>query len=134
MISRENYKYGQCYFAIDLTPDEDDCGHWNLIREGSTSIELTFAEGIPATGIEETTPKVTLLIFRNGRVVCVGIKMAADAACVLDNLMEGLQCKGYTCKPSNFKIANFVGSHMTGFKISLEKIVRSLPPTKHVHA
>uniref|UniRef100_A0A915KV57 Uncharacterized protein n=1 Tax=Romanomermis culicivorax TaxID=13658 RepID=A0A915KV57_ROMCU len=48
--------------------------------------------------------------------------MAADAACVLDNLMEGLYCKGYTCKPSNFKIANFAGYHTAGFKISLEEI------------
>uniref|UniRef100_A0A915JAM8 Uncharacterized protein n=1 Tax=Romanomermis culicivorax TaxID=13658 RepID=A0A915JAM8_ROMCU len=52
MTSRENYKYGQCYFAFDLTPDEDDSGYWDLIKEGSTSIELTFAEGIPTTGIE----------------------------------------------------------------------------------
>uniref|UniRef100_A0A915JME0 Uncharacterized protein n=1 Tax=Romanomermis culicivorax TaxID=13658 RepID=A0A915JME0_ROMCU len=52
MISRENYKYGQCYFPFDLTPDEDDSRHWDLIKEGSTSIELTSAEGIPATGIK----------------------------------------------------------------------------------
>uniref|UniRef100_A0A915J3L7 Uncharacterized protein n=1 Tax=Romanomermis culicivorax TaxID=13658 RepID=A0A915J3L7_ROMCU len=124
MISRENYKYGQCYFAFDLTLDEDDSGHWDLIKEGSTSIELTFPEGIPATDANEC---VDLVTGKNGKVVCVEIKTAEDAAWVLDNLMEGLQCKGYMCKPNNFKIAIFVGSHTTGFKICLEELCKAYP-------
>ena len=46
------FKNGQCLFAFDLTPDEDDSGHWDLIKEGTTSIEISFAERIPDTGIE----------------------------------------------------------------------------------
>lgn len=51
-ITREGYKSGQCLFAFDLTPDEDDNGHWDLIKEGATSIEITFGEKIPDSGIE----------------------------------------------------------------------------------
>jgi hypothetical protein len=52
VISRQHFKYGQCFFAFDLTPDEDDSGHWDLIKEGTTSVEISFAEKIPDTGIE----------------------------------------------------------------------------------
>uniref|UniRef100_A0A915I2N4 Uncharacterized protein n=1 Tax=Romanomermis culicivorax TaxID=13658 RepID=A0A915I2N4_ROMCU len=51
-ISRLNFKNGQCHLAFDFTPDEDDSGHWDLIRDGSTSIELMFADRIPYAGIE----------------------------------------------------------------------------------
>lgn len=51
-VTRLGFKNGQCLFAFDLTPDEDDSGHWDLIREGTTSIEISFAEKIPDTGIE----------------------------------------------------------------------------------
>ena len=51
-ITREGYKDGQCLFAFDLTPDEDDSGHWDLIKEGTTSIEISFGEKIPDNGIE----------------------------------------------------------------------------------
>jgi len=51
-LSRKDYKNGACFFAFDLTPDEDDSGHWDLIREGSTSVEVTFSDQIVDTGIE----------------------------------------------------------------------------------
>ena len=51
-ITREGFKNGQCLIAFDLTPDEDDSGHWDLIKEGTTSIEISFADRIPDTGIE----------------------------------------------------------------------------------
>lgn len=51
-VTREGFKNGRCLFAFDLTPDEDDSGHWELIKDGSTSIEITFTEKIPETGIE----------------------------------------------------------------------------------
>lgn len=51
-VTREAFKNGKCFFAFDMTPDEDDNGHWDLIKEGSTSIEISFSEKIPDTGIE----------------------------------------------------------------------------------
>ncbi len=51
-ITRLDFKNGKCFFAFDLTPDEDDNGHWDLIKEGTTSIEISFAEKIPDTGVE----------------------------------------------------------------------------------
>lgn len=52
LISRELFQTSHCLFAFDLTPDEDDNGHWDLIREGTTSIEILFGEDLPASGIE----------------------------------------------------------------------------------
>lgn len=43
-ITREGFKNGQCIFAFDLTPGEDDCGNFDLMKEGTTSIEITFSE------------------------------------------------------------------------------------------
>jgi hypothetical protein len=51
-ISRSNYKHGRCFFAFDFTPDEDDGAHWDLVREGSTSIEISFGEQLPDSGVE----------------------------------------------------------------------------------
>jgi hypothetical protein len=51
-ITRAGFKNGQCLFAFDLTPDEDDSGHFDLIKEGTTSIEISFDEKLPDTGIE----------------------------------------------------------------------------------
>ena len=38
--------------AFDLSPDCDDSGHWDLIKQGTTSLQLTFAEPLPAGGVE----------------------------------------------------------------------------------
>jgi hypothetical protein len=51
-ITREMYKNGHCLFAFDFTPDEDDGAHWDLIKEGSTSIELYFGAALPQSGVE----------------------------------------------------------------------------------
>lgn len=51
-ITRMGFKNGQCFFAFDLTPDEDDNGHFDLIKEGTTSIEISFDDKLPDTGIE----------------------------------------------------------------------------------
>lgn len=51
-ITRDGFKNGQCLFAFDLTPDEDDGGHFDLIKEGATSIEISFSDKIPDSGIE----------------------------------------------------------------------------------
>jgi len=42
VINREDFKNTHCIFAYDLTPDEDDNGHWDLIKQG-TSIDIKFS-------------------------------------------------------------------------------------------
>lgn len=51
-INRTDYKNTHCLFAFDLTPDEDDNGHWDLIREGTTSLDIKFADKLPDSGVE----------------------------------------------------------------------------------
>ena len=51
-INREDFKSTHCLFAFDLTPDEDDNGHWDLIKEGTTSIDIKFSEKLPDSGIQ----------------------------------------------------------------------------------
>jgi hypothetical protein len=51
-INRAQFKDGRCLFAFDFTPDEDDGPHWDLVREGSTSIEISFGDQLPASGVE----------------------------------------------------------------------------------
>jgi hypothetical protein len=52
LISISDYTTSHCIFAFDLTPDEDDNGHWDLITEGTTSIELGFSDQLPESGVE----------------------------------------------------------------------------------
>jgi hypothetical protein len=51
-ISRVDYKATHCLFAFDLTPDEDDNGHWDLIKEGTTSLHIKFSDKLPETGVQ----------------------------------------------------------------------------------
>jgi hypothetical protein len=51
-ISVTDYQTSHCFFAFDLTPDEDDNGHWDLVKEGTTSIEIEFGDALPRAGLE----------------------------------------------------------------------------------
>lgn len=52
-INMKKYKNGSCLFAFDLSPDEDDGNHWDLVREGATSVNIHFGAAIAdAGGIE----------------------------------------------------------------------------------
>jgi len=51
-INRIDYKSTHCIFAFDLTPDEDDNGHWDVVKQGSTSIDIKFADQLPTSGVE----------------------------------------------------------------------------------
>ncbi len=51
-ITMSNFKRGSCLFAFDLSPDQDDGNHWDLVKDGSTIINITFGQAVPAGGIE----------------------------------------------------------------------------------
>ncbi|MCP4473332.1 MAG: hypothetical protein GY821_01915 [Gammaproteobacteria bacterium] len=51
-ISYGDYLDGYCLFGFDLSPDCSDGSHWQLIREGSTSISIEFGADTPAAGIK----------------------------------------------------------------------------------
>lgn len=45
-INRDAFKNGSCLFAFDLSPDEDDGSHWDLIKDGSVSVNIEFAAAL----------------------------------------------------------------------------------------
>lgn len=51
-VSLPKFKNGSCLFAFDLSPDEDDGNHWDLVKEGATSICVKFTDAVPAGGVE----------------------------------------------------------------------------------
>ena len=51
-ISLEEFKASHCLFVFDLSPDEQDGSHWDLIKDGSVTVEAEFNEDIPDTGVE----------------------------------------------------------------------------------
>jgi len=48
-IDRSDYPHGYAIYAFDLTPDESEDGHFNLVREGSLRLDLKFAVALPNT-------------------------------------------------------------------------------------
>ena len=51
-IGLANFKLGNCLFVFDLTRDSHDSGHWELMHEGATTLNMLFAADVPANGIE----------------------------------------------------------------------------------
>jgi len=51
-ISLSSFKNGCCIFPFDLSPDEDDGDHWDLVRQGTTSVNIQFGQAVPAGGLE----------------------------------------------------------------------------------
>ena len=51
-INLNRFKSGSTLFAFDLSPDEDDGGHWDLAKDGAVYINMRFADVVPAGGIE----------------------------------------------------------------------------------
>jgi len=51
-ISLEDFKTGHCLFVFDLSPDEQDGAHWELIKDGSVHVDAEFGTDIPEGGVE----------------------------------------------------------------------------------
>lgn len=51
-ITRTDFEASHCFFAFDLTADSDDGGHWDTIKEGTTSVEIQFGQNLPASGVQ----------------------------------------------------------------------------------
>ncbi len=69
-ISPKEYKMGHCLYCFDLTQDSADGSHWQLLKEGCTSIHLTFRANIPAAGAKlicfsESDSIITIDRYRN---------------------------------------------------------------------
>ena len=51
-ITLEDFKESHCLFVFDLTPDEQDGSHWELIKDGSVHVDAEFSVDIPEGGVE----------------------------------------------------------------------------------
>lgn len=51
-LSRQKYANGWTLLGFDLSQDSDDGAHWELVREGTTTLELRFGNPVPAGGLE----------------------------------------------------------------------------------
>ena len=51
-VSMKDYKNALCLFAFDLTPIDSDAAHWELIREGTTTVHCEFADSVVEPGLE----------------------------------------------------------------------------------
>ncbi len=45
-ISMWEWKTHKCLFVFDMTPEETDTPHWQLLREGSVFVDCTFASAV----------------------------------------------------------------------------------------
>jgi hypothetical protein len=51
-ISRSDFENSHCIFGFDLTPDKDDGAHWDIVKEGNTSIDIQFGANLPGNGVQ----------------------------------------------------------------------------------
>ena len=69
-VDVDDYSHGNAFYVFDLSPDSSDDAHWELIKEGATTIRMTFSQAIPAGGIKlivlaEFDNLITVDRFRN---------------------------------------------------------------------
>jgi hypothetical protein len=52
-IGKARYISGSTFFGFDLSPDHDpDGGHWDLVKEGTVSLDIRFSAAIANPGVE----------------------------------------------------------------------------------
>jgi len=51
-ITMNDFQNSNCFYAFNLTPDSSDGNQWELIREGSTTIQMSFRDPIPVGGVK----------------------------------------------------------------------------------
>jgi hypothetical protein len=51
-ITYKDYGNGYTLFGFDLTPDNSDGSHWDLVEDGSTSVKVEFDKDTPVAGLK----------------------------------------------------------------------------------
>ncbi|MGB5438026.1 MAG: hypothetical protein WBN90_00030, partial [Gammaproteobacteria bacterium] len=69
-LDLSDFSQGSAMYVFDLSPDSSDDSHWELLKEGSTTIRMTFSEPIPQAGVKllalaEFDNLITIDHFRN---------------------------------------------------------------------
>jgi len=73
--------------------------------------------------IRFTGPKATVLLYRNGKVVCNGVREVQQAELALARITHALQEMGYDkARISNMRIVNVVASSQLGSEVDLNRL------------
>ena len=49
LISREDFAFGYALYAFDLTADQCDGDHFNLVKQGNVRLDMEFAQALANT-------------------------------------------------------------------------------------
>lgn len=51
-INMSDFKTHRCFYAFDLTPEESDASHWQLLKEGTVIVHCDFKTAVADQGLE----------------------------------------------------------------------------------
>jgi transcription initiation factor TFIID TATA-box-binding protein len=98
----------------------------NAVVKGYPGVEYR-PELFPGLVFRLKRPKTTMLIFGNGKMVCIGAKSGKESGSAIMEVVKELKKGGLIIlgKP-DFKVVNIVASASLGGKVDLEKTVSTL--------
>ncbi|MBU5575319.1 MAG: TATA-box-binding protein [Candidatus Aenigmatarchaeota archaeon] len=89
-------------------------------------------EQFPGLVYRIPSPKVALLIFSSGKIVCTGAKSPSDVKSVISKVAGKLNKLGFkTGKKYNIKIENIVASAKLGRELNLDMIAFTIENTEY---
>jgi transcription initiation factor TFIID TATA-box-binding protein len=71
-------------------------------------------------------PRTTTLIFKNGKIVCLGAKSIEQALIAANKVKQAIRDVGFDTKMEDFKVRNMVGSATLGFEVLLPELHKAL--------
>ncbi|MFH1835956.1 MAG: TATA-box-binding protein [Methanobacteriota archaeon] len=89
-------------------------------------------ERFPGLVYKLTKPKVAMLLFRTGKVICSGALSKKDITCAVDTLLKELRrCRIRVKNKPLIKIQNIVASANLGFMVNLDTLVTKCVSTEY---
>jgi transcription initiation factor TFIID TATA-box-binding protein len=92
-------------------------------------------EQFPGAILKIKEPKTSLLLFKNGKIICTGGKNEADVAAAIDKTMKMLVGYSKTKPPKGFKpsfaVQNIVASAALGVELDLYSIASEIEDVEY---
>lgn len=86
------------------------------------NIEYNPTKWSPAAIMRIKNPKATALVFRSGKLICIGAKSIEESKNAARKFGRRIQKAGFHTTFNDFKIHNIVGNSMVNTKLNLDKI------------
>ncbi|RLF41755.1 MAG: hypothetical protein DRN12_02325 [Thermoplasmata archaeon] len=83
-------------------------------------------EEFPGIVFHFSDPKIDVLLFPDGRIVCTGARKYELAKEKIEDVLEKLKEKGFTVEEENMEITNIIASHDLENMLPIDKIVKGL--------